>query len=59
MAVAWLVAEILIKDYNYGLTLLNCGILDKKTHNKAILKATESYRLSGETKNYLKSLKVE
>ena len=32
--------------------------LDKKTHNKAIQKGIESFRLTKEQKDYLKSLKI-
>lgn len=58
MAVAWLIAEILIKHYNFGLELLKKGKLPPKTHNKAIQKAIESYRLTTQQKEYLKSLKT-
>lgn len=58
MAVAWLTAEILIKEYAYGVELLKEGVLPPKTHNKAIQKAIESYRLSNEQKEYLRSLKI-
>lgn len=57
MAAAWLTAEILIKRYGYGLSLLDKNILPTKTHNKAIQKARESFRLTKEQKDYLKSLK--
>ncbi len=57
MAVAWLTAEILIKHYDFGLHILQSGILDKKTHNKSIQKALESYRLTNEQKESLRSLK--
>ena len=57
MAAAWLTAEILIKRYEYGLALLDKNILPTKTHNKAIQKARESFRLTKEQKDYLKSLK--
>lgn len=66
MAVAWLIAEMLVKFYDdtlpfirssYESGLQGVGILDKKTHNKAIQKACESFRLSQEQKNYLKGLK--
>ena len=59
MAVAWLTAEILIKDYDYGVALLKQGIINEKTHNKAIQKAIESYRLINEQKEYLRSLKIK
>lgn len=57
MAAAWLVAEILIKQYAFGLELLIDGFLDKNTHNKAIQKARESFRLNKEQKAYLLTLK--
>ncbi|MBD5584235.1 MAG: DNA alkylation repair protein [Clostridia bacterium] len=57
MAVAWLVAEAIIKMYDDAVDFLNQGVLDKKTHNKAIQKALESYRLTDEQKTYLKGLK--
>ena len=58
MAVAWLTAEILIKEYEEGVVLLKEGFLPVKTHNKAIQKAIESYRLTHEQKEYLRSLKI-
>jgi 3-methyladenine DNA glycosylase AlkD len=58
MGAAWLVAEVLCKDFEWGLTFLKQPFLDKKTHNKAILKATESFRLTKEKKDFLKTLKV-
>ena len=57
MAVAWLTAEILVKYYDAGKEFLKAGTLDKKTHNKAIQKATESFRLTDEQKNELKGMK--
>ena len=59
MAAAWLTAEILVKNYETGLAFLKQGVLDKKTHNKAIQKAVESYRLTKERKEYLRSLKIK
>ena len=59
MAVAWLTAEILIKQYDDGLRLLNAHIMEQKTHNKAIQKAIESYRLTNEQKEFLRSLKIK
>ncbi len=58
MAVAWLVAEVLVKEYDFGLRLLNSGILDGKTRDKAIQKAKESFRVTKERKEYLDSLKI-
>lgn len=59
MAVAWLMAEILVKEYDEGVRLLEEGFLPVKTHNKAIQKAIESYRLTKEEKDYLRSLKIK
>ena len=59
MASAWLTAEILIKEYDDGVILLKDKVLDVKTHNKAIQKAIESYRLTLEQKEFLRSLKIK
>lgn len=59
IAVAWLMAEILIKEYVEGIKLLKEGFLPPKTHNKAIQKAIESYRLTIEQKEYIRSLKIK
>ena len=61
MAAAWLIAEMLVKYYDETVEFLTAQTsseyLDKKTHNKAIQKAVESYRLSDEQKNFLKGIK--
>lgn len=57
MAAAWLIAEMLVKDYSFTVEFLKRNLLDKKTHNKAIQKASESFRLSDEQKKYLKEIK--
>lgn len=57
MAAAWLIAEVLVKFYDGGVEFLNSGALDIKTHNKAIQKACESYRLTKEQKDFLRGLK--
>ena len=59
MGAAWLFAEVLIKEYDYGVMLLKKQITDKRTHNKAIQKALESYRLNKEQKERLRSLKIK
>ena len=59
MAVAWLIAEILIKYYDYGIKILKEKYLEAKTQNIAIQKAIESYRLKKEQKDYLRSLKIK
>ena len=57
MAAAWLIAEMLVKYYDTAKNFLLKNLLDKKTHNKAIQKACESFRLSDEQKIYLKGIK--
>ena len=59
MALAWGLCEILIKFYDKGIELLQPKIFSIFVHNKAIQKAMESYRITNEQKNYLKSLKYQ
>jgi 3-methyladenine DNA glycosylase AlkD len=59
MAAAWLLAEVLIQYYDIGVLWLKEGWIDIKTHNKAIQKARESYRLHKEQKEELSSLKIK
>lgn len=58
MAIAWLVATALAKDWNKTITILEKKLLDQDTHNRAISKARESYRIETWQKEYLKGLKV-
>ena len=57
MAAAWLMAEVLVKHYDLGIKFLQTETIDKRTHNKAIQKANESFRLSNEQKIFLKGIK--
>ncbi len=57
-SVAWLIAELLIKAYPSGVELLQSGVLDNKTYDRAIQKARESFRVSQERKDFLKTLKT-
>lgn len=57
MAVAWLVSVCLAKQYEKTIKLIEANQLDEWIHNKAIQKAIESYRITEEQKNYLRSLK--
>ena len=57
MARAWYFAEALAKQYDAALPYLLNHRLDPWTHNKAIQKARESYRISPEQKAYLKTIK--
>ena len=56
---AWFFATALFKQYNATVAYLENNILDKWTHNKTIQKAIESYRITKEQKEYLKTLKVK
>ena len=59
MMVAWYFATALAKQYEAVLPFLEDHRLDTWTHNKTIRKAVESYRISPEQKEYLRSLKVK
>ncbi len=58
MMIAWYFATALAKQYELILPFFENKNLDKWTHNKAIQKALESYRISNEHKAYLRTLKV-
>ena len=55
---AWYFATALTKQYEAALPYLQERRLDPWTHNKAIQKAVESYRVPAERKDYLKTLRV-
>lgn len=57
MMIAWYFATALAKQYDTILPYLESKQLDVWTHNKAIQKAIESYRITPEQKVYLKTLK--
>ena len=57
MAIAWLVAELMIKQRDKCLDYLKISKLDDFTFNKAIQKMNESFRISDEDKKYLKTLR--
>ncbi len=59
MMTAWYFATALAKQYESVLPYIEDKKLDTWTHNKAIQKAVESYRITDEQKAYLKSLKVK
>ena len=54
---AWYFATALAKQYEAVIGYFEDGRLDLWTHNKAIQKACESYRVNNEHKAYLKTLK--
>lgn len=58
MMVAWYFATALAKQYDAIVGLITSPILDPWTHNKAIQKAIESYRITDVQKSFLKKNKV-
>ena len=57
MMQAWYFATALAKQYEATLPLLEQGRLERWTHNRAIQKARESFRIGEEQKAYLNTLK--
>lgn len=57
MAVAWYFSMALVKQYDATIPYIEGKVLPQWTHNKAIQKAVESYQISKEIKEYLKTLK--
>lgn len=58
MMIAWYFATALAKQYQSIIPFIEQKRLDDWTHNKAIQKSVESYRITEEQKKYLKTLKV-
>ncbi|WP_346656464.1 DNA alkylation repair protein [Treponema parvum] len=58
MMQAWFFATALTKQYLPSVVYLEQKKLDVWTHNKAIQKALESFRIPGDKKKYLKTLKI-
>ena len=59
MMIAWYFATALAKQYDAVLPYIEEKKLSDWTHNKAIQKSVESYRITDEQKAYLKTLKVK
>ena len=58
MMIAWYFATALAKQYDSIIPFIENKKLDKWTHNRTIQKSVESYRITPEQKEYLKSLKI-
>lgn len=58
MMIAWYFATALAKQYDEVIPYLENQNLDVWTHNKAIQKAIESFRITPEQKQYLRTLKI-
>ncbi len=59
MGLAWIIAEIGVKYNQKAIEILNNKKLDKFTHNKAIQKMIESYRINNEQKKILREMKIK
>lgn len=59
MMVAWYFATALAKQWNATIPYIEKKLLDDWTHNKTIQKAIESYRITDEQKEYLRTLKCK
>ena len=58
MMVSWYFATALAKQYDATLPVIESRRLEPWTHNKAIQKAIESFRVTDEHKAYLRTLRV-
>lgn len=58
MMIAWYFATALAKQWESTLPYIENKTLDVWVHNKTVQKAVESYRITEDQKEYLKSLKI-
>ena len=59
MMVAWFFATALAKQWDQAIPYIEQHRLAPWTHNKTIQKAIESYRITPEQKEYLRTLKIK
>ncbi len=59
MAIAWYLATALSSRWDLVIPYIEKQKFDKWIHNKAIQKSIESYRITKEQKEYLKTLKIK
>jgi hypothetical protein len=59
MGVAWYMSFALVKQWDDAIRLIESGKLSKFTQNKSIQKSIESYRLTQQQKDYLRTLKKQ
>lgn len=59
MMAAWYFATALTKQYEAALPYITDYRLEKWIHNKTIQKAVESYRITGEKKEFLKQFRMK
>lgn len=58
MAIAWYMSVALVKQWEVAIKVVEDKSLGAWVHNKSIQKSCESFRLSAEQKQYLKTLKI-
>lgn len=56
---AWYFQTALVKQYDDAIEVIEGKYMDTWTHNKAIQKAVESKKISSETKEYLRTLRIK
>lgn len=59
MAIAWYFSYALIFQYDKTISIFEKRLLTPWVHNKSIQKAIESFRISNDVKDYLKTLKIK
>lgn len=59
MAIAWYYSFALIKQYDETIGFFEGKTLGKWIHNKSIQKAVESYRITKDKKDYLRTLRIK
>ena len=59
MAIAWYLATALSSRWDLVIPYIENKKFDKWIHNKAIQKSIESYRITKQQKEYLKTLKIK
>ena len=59
MMIAWFFATALAKQWDQAIPYIEQSRLAPWTHNKTIQKAIESYRITPEQKEYLRTLKIK
>lgn len=57
MMIAWCMATALAKQWDDTISIIESNKMDTWVHNKAIQKALESYRITPQQKDYLRTLK--
>ena len=59
MMIAWYFSFALVKKYDEVISIIEAKKMEKWVQNKTIQKAVESYRITDDKKEYLKTLKIK